>query len=99
MFQIEPFTCAPKKPRSNNRTLTPAMRYYIKNRDNHSCKNCGSHFNLEVDHIQPQALGGHHHPENLQTLCRPCNQRRAIKTFGVERIEKAIGKYNFDKKI
>ncbi|MCB0407585.1 MAG: HNH endonuclease, partial [Bdellovibrionales bacterium] len=84
LFQAS--SCAPKKPRINNRTLTPVMRTFIKTRDNHSCNNCGSHFQLEVDHIQPQALGGQHHPDNLQTLCRPCNQRRAVKTFGLVKI-------------
>ena len=81
-------TMAPKKPRVNNQTLTPVMRVHIKQRDEYRCQNCGSTKYLEVDHIQPQALGGSHHPQNLQTLCRPCNQRRAIKTFGLKAVAK-----------
>ena len=81
----------PRAPRKQgvavaNRSLTPAMKIAVKNRDGHRCKNCGSTKNLEIDHIQPKALGGSHHPDNLQTLCRPCNQRRAIKTFGLDQV-------------
>lgn len=74
---------AHRKPRINRRSVTPAMKIHIKKRDGHKCRNCGSTRHLEIDHIRPQALGGSHHPENLQTLCRPCNQRRSIKTFGI----------------
>ena len=88
---------SPRAPRKQgvavaNRSLTPATKIAVKNRDGHRCKNCGSAKNLEIHHIQPKALGGGHHPDNLQTLCRPCNQRRAIKTFGLGQILRAQGK-------
>lgn len=48
------------------------------------CENCGSSHALEIDHIQPRALGGNSSAENLRLLCRSCNQRAAIKKFGVK---------------
>jgi hypothetical protein len=47
------------------------------------CEKCGSKFALEVDHIRPRALGGGGEVENLRILCRNCNQREAVKIFGV----------------
>jgi len=40
-----------------------------------------SKFALELDHIQPLALGGADDLQNLQLLCRAHNSRRAVKTF------------------
>lgn len=46
------------------------------------CKNCGSTYALEVDHVIPFAKGGKTRSENLQLLCRACNQRRGFVMFG-----------------
>lgn len=44
------------------------------------CAGCGEVFPtrlfLQVDHIVPMAKGGLSVPENLQVLCRTCNQRK-----------------------
>jgi len=50
--------------------------------DPQSGKRCDSKFALELDHIQPLALGGTEEVQNLRLLCRAHNSRRAIKTFG-----------------
>lgn len=44
---------------------------------------CLSKIALEIDHIQPVALGGLSDLNNLRLLCQNHNQRRAIKTFGL----------------
>lgn len=36
-------------------------------------------FTLELDHIQPEALGGTHGPENIQLLCRRCNRQKGAR--------------------
>lgn len=46
------------------------------------CSNCGSSYALEVDHIHPKGQGGGNEGGNLRVLCRSCNQREAIKTYG-----------------
>lgn len=57
-------------------------------RDPVSGKVCGSRFQLEIDHIQPRALGGSNDPSNLRVLCRQHNQRAARKIFGASRMAK-----------
>lgn len=63
------------------RTTIPLKdRWAVLKRDNYSCAKCGAspsknhQVELEVDHIQPVAKGGGNTLENLQTLCRQCNQ-------------------------
>jgi DNA-directed RNA polymerase subunit RPC12/RpoP len=46
------------------------------------CSNCGSIYAMEKDHRHARAMGGSNAKENLRILCRSCNQRAAIKTFG-----------------
>lgn len=51
----------------------------IKARDGFQCCQCGlaediaAGVRLEIDHIIPIRGGGTNSPDNLQTLCRPCN--------------------------
>jgi 5-methylcytosine-specific restriction endonuclease McrA len=59
-------------------------------RDGNKCQNCGSQHALEVDHIQPKALGGENTLENLRLLCRNCNQRKAIEAYGLIKMEKYL---------
>lgn len=59
--------------------INPRMRAGILRRDNYRCVHCGKNpkednVKLEVDHIIPVAWGGKTEPNNLQTLCRTCNQ-------------------------
>jgi hypothetical protein len=62
--------------------MTAHLRGWIKNRDNHTCLQCGvsveaePHLLLEVDHIVPVSRGGLSKPENLQTLCWRCNRSK-----------------------
>ncbi len=63
------------------RTTIPLKdRWAVLKRDNYRCSKCGAcpssdhKIELEVDHIRPVAKGGGNALENLQTLCRNCNQ-------------------------
>ena len=63
--------------------MTSSKRYDILRRDNFCCKICGRSANdgakLEVDHIIPVSRGGKTKDDNLQTLCRECNQGKKAK--------------------
>ena len=68
---------------SNPRHIPRANRRAVWDRDGGKCVCCSSRRNLNFDHIQPVALGGESDESNLRLLCFQCNQRQAIKTFGV----------------
>lgn len=58
---------------SPNRHPNPRwLRKKIRQRDNHTCQQCGKPGN-EVDHIIPISQGGTDHPNNLQVLCATCH--------------------------
>ena len=44
-------------------------------------RRCESRHRLEIDHVQPFAMGGSTTAENLRALCRTHNQRQAEKAF------------------
>jgi hypothetical protein len=48
-------------------------------RDDHKCVVCGTSEDLSLDHIFPKSRGGSHEPENLQTMCRPCNASKGAR--------------------
>lgn len=60
------------------RTLPPQLVCEVKARDNGRCRACGSTEELQIDHIFPVSLGGSDDIDNLQVLCRPCNQRKGV---------------------
>jgi hypothetical protein len=70
---------AKKKDRERKAALTPAVRKAVYERDGNACRYCGAETDLCIDHIKPQASGGDHDPENLQTLCQPCNWRKGTR--------------------
>lgn len=59
--------------------IPKATRLRIFKRDGHKCKKCGAAHPLTVDHVIPVAEGGSNRDNNLQTLCRPCNQAKAAE--------------------
>lgn len=69
--------------RINARGITPVQRARILERDDFTCRRCGSKpadgIRLVVDHVVPVALGGSKDAHNLQTLCEPCNQGKAAR--------------------
>jgi len=65
-------------PRKPHKRVTKSLRYAILKRDGFRCQACGATQNdgatLEVDHKTPESMWGDTTPDNLQTLCRPCNR-------------------------
>lgn len=71
--------------KGQRRLMTPALRRFILERDDNTCKKCGNstrneqNLLLEVDHIIPIARGGLTTEDNLQTLCWKCNRSKGSK--------------------
>jgi biotin operon repressor len=65
------------------RQIRPSVWKGVIERDGHRCVQCGaipgSGVWLEVDHIDEKADGGSDEPENLQTLCNRCHQRKTSR--------------------
>jgi hypothetical protein len=66
-----------EKTRSKRKTINPAQRYRILERDGFACCLCGrtkqDGVKLQIDHIIPVYKGGKTIDKNLQTLCMDCN--------------------------
>ena len=59
--------------------IPPSVRQAVYDRDGWRCLHCGARDQLSLDHMIPWSKGGGDEPENLQTLCRPCNSRKGAK--------------------
>jgi hypothetical protein len=88
-----PKRARPAKPGS----VTRAARREVAARDGERCafvdaqgRRCPARAFLEVDHIQPKALGGSGTSENLRLLCAAHNRLEAEQCFGQEYIERQI---------
>lgn len=80
------------EPAPRSRYIPRGIRRDIERRDERRCQHlkpdgrlCGETRFLELDHIQPYALGGGHGRENLRLLCWAHNQLRAEAQFGRRR--------------
>ncbi|MCB0392812.1 MAG: HNH endonuclease, partial [Bdellovibrionales bacterium] len=79
------------QPKNKNpRYISKKLKYHIWQRDDGKCTKCGNRQHLHVDHVKPVALGGEANTENLRLLCQPCNQRQAIRIFGLNHVERKI---------
>jgi 5-methylcytosine-specific restriction endonuclease McrA len=56
--------------------LPREVRLAVWHRDRGRCRECGSGFDLQYDHVIPLALGGATGVENLQLLCGDCNRAK-----------------------
>lgn len=80
-------TTAPSpKVSSSQRHIPRSVRYTVWKKAEGKCENCGSKRNLQFDHVKPVAMGGQSSLDNLRLLCFHCNQRGAVKVFGVTRV-------------
>ncbi len=78
-------TPAPQKRCS--KYLSSQVRREVFRRGRNQCSRCQSTYALEVDHIHPQGMGGSSELSNLRLLCRACNQRAAIRSYGQQQME------------
>jgi hypothetical protein len=65
---------------SQPRSISPSKVHAVYKKANSACENCGSHFDLQIDHIIPVAVNGDNQLSNLRILCRQCNLRRNTET-------------------
>lgn len=80
-------------PVAQSKTIPAQTRRIVFRRDKGRCqfvdpatkRRCESTLRIEIDHIQPRALGGTNEPENLRCLCRAHNAFRAERTYGPRR--------------
>jgi 5-methylcytosine-specific restriction endonuclease McrA len=75
--------------RRRSRRIPAAVRRAVWRRDGGRCSfsgpagRCGESRGLELDHVEPWALGGRSdEASNLRLLCRAHNQSEAIRIFG-----------------
>jgi hypothetical protein len=76
-MQMPPMQMPPMQMQGYDTRYIPQwMRQEVWNRCRGACVECGSTFYLEYDHIIPLSRGGATSANNLQLLCRGCNQRK-----------------------
>ena len=63
------------------RRISSSKRLKVFERDGWSCRFCGAQSNLVIDHIFPVSKGGGGQIENLQTLCKNCNELKGNKVI------------------
>ncbi len=83
--ELDPSKTAGARQKSRVKISKAEIRRDVFSKAQNQCENCGSKSALEVDHIQAKAFGGGDSIENLRLLCRSCNQRAAIQTFGLKK--------------
>jgi HNH endonuclease len=63
-------------PPPRREPLPREVRLAVWQRDRGRCRECGSGFDLQYDHVIPLALGGASGVDNLQLLCGDCNRAK-----------------------
>ena len=78
-FLTWPEPAAPEPPAYKKAPIPEGLRWAVFERDNYTCRDCGSRQFLRADHIYPERHGGVTTLENLQTLCQSCNSKKRDK--------------------
>ncbi|ABS25207.1 HNH endonuclease [Anaeromyxobacter sp. Fw109-5] len=83
------------EPAAPTSTIPAIVRLEVWKRDGGRCawvapdgRRCNSRWQLELDHIQPQALGGPSTVENLRVACKSHNTLHAEQTYGREHMDR-----------
>jgi len=85
------FSVLERKPNAERtRSIRMEAQHEVHLRDNGTCLNCGSRSTPQLDHIEDFALGGSNEAENLRLLCRACNQRHAIESYGFKKMSQYL---------
>lgn len=77
--------------RANERRIRPTervawpkgLKQRLMRRQGNTCMYCGyrrTAASMDIDHIIPVVRGGSNNEDNLQVICRPCNQRKGLQT-------------------
>lgn len=69
----------PALPKYRKKKIPHHLARQVMERDEYRCCTCGTHLDLCCDHVVPESKGGPTTLDNLQTLCRPCNSRKAAR--------------------
>lgn len=64
--------------KGESRYVQVGVKAQVWQRDKGKCRNCHSTFALQIDHLYPYSFGGKTDIDNLQLLCRNCNQRKGF---------------------
>lgn len=65
---------ADQAPQQRREPVPREIRRAVFERDGGRCRQCGSNFDIQYDHVIPVALGGATTVDNLQILCGECNR-------------------------
>lgn len=76
LLDVEQGRAAPA-PRQR-RPIPREVQRELFTRDGGRCVDCGSHFQIQYDHVIPHSLGRADSVENLQLLCAPCTQSKGV---------------------
>lgn len=86
-----------KYGKTNLSTFTPSLKKQILERDKYRCCSCGRSssegFELMIDHMKPESMGGEASLANGMTLCTRCNNIKSNYSaliFGKKMFEKYL---------
>jgi 5-methylcytosine-specific restriction endonuclease McrA len=57
-------------------SIAREVKLAVWQRDGGRCRDCGSDFDLQYDHVIPLSMGGASSVQNLQLLCGDCNRAK-----------------------
>jgi hypothetical protein len=69
--------------RTSGRNIPQWVKIAVAHRDEGTCRQCGSAYDLQYDHIVPYSRGGNSADvDNIQLLCGRCNRRKGNRYVG-----------------